>query len=106
MNPLVLALEVGGINHDTKPNQAATCCHTINIPWTPNIFTESESPIKLLLVGLIRGATHPPNPPMDGWMDGWMDGAVQESLLSSWPDVSLAMVMPSRAPTAFLSISI
>ena len=66
LNPLVLGLGVGGIKRDTKPNQAATCCHTIKIPKTPNILTDSESPIKYLLLGLIRGLPHPPDPPIEG----------------------------------------
>ena len=37
-----------------------------NIPWTPNIFTDSGPPIKGLLGGLIRGAPNPPNPPYGG----------------------------------------
>ena len=48
-------LEPWRIKPDTKPTQAATYCHMINLPWTPNIVTDSESPIKLLLVGVISG---------------------------------------------------
>ena len=37
-----------------------------NTPRTPNIFTDSEPPIKLPLVGLTKGAPDPPDPPPYG----------------------------------------
>ena len=37
-----------------------------NIPRTPNIFTDSGPPIKLLVGGQIRGAPDPLNPPYGG----------------------------------------
>ena len=47
----------------SQPKLPRTCCHIINIQWTPNIFPDYDSPIKLLLVGLNGGAPEPPNPP-------------------------------------------
>jgi hypothetical protein len=46
--------------------KAKTSCHMHNTPRTPNIFTDSGPPIKLPLGGLIRGAPHPPDPPLWG----------------------------------------
>ena len=37
-----------------------------NTPGTPNIFKESEPPIKWPLVGLTKGAPDPPDPPYGG----------------------------------------
>ena len=48
-----------------------------NINQTPKICIDSESPIKLLLGGQIRGATDTPNPPtflLGGGEGGMTDG--------------------------------
>ena len=56
-----------GLGLDFKRwHKAKTSCHMINIPRTPNIFTDSGTPIKWLIWGLIRGAPDPPNPPYRG----------------------------------------
>ena len=47
-----------------------------NIPQTPNIFTDSGPPIKLLLGGLIRGAPNPPNPPYGGGAKIYFGGSL------------------------------
>ena len=49
--------------------------YSANIPQTPNIFTYSRPPIKLLLGGLIRGAPDPPNPPY-GWAEIYFGGLI------------------------------
>ena len=47
-------------------HEAKTSCHMIIIPRTPQIFTDSEPPIKWLIGVLIRGAPDPPYPPYGG----------------------------------------
>ena len=45
-----------------------------NVPWTPNIFTDSGPPIKWLLGGLITGAPDPSNPPYGGGAEIFFGG--------------------------------
>ena len=49
-----------------SPHYISVLSHTINLPRTPNICTDSGPPMYWLLGGLIRGAPDPPNPPYGG----------------------------------------
>ena len=50
----------------TSPHYISVLSYTPNLPWTPNIFTDSGTPMYWLLGGQIPSSPDPPNPPYGG----------------------------------------
>ena len=75
--------------------------YTANWPWTPNIFTDSEPPIKWLVGGLIKGAPDPPNPPKIFLTDEpfWPAPTESNTLGSFWLKILFNLLLKSpRTP--------